>query len=467
MEADNHTFRVETEEPPSPLSGKETKNTIVLGLGFLFVFASYLSLQNLQGSLNDEGGLGVLSLSCLYGAAILSAIYAPTCITVVGVKRSMMIAFTGHLIYVASNFYPSFATLIPSSIILGAVTGPLWTSLGMYLTSCAISASERTGMELTTSLSRTNGIFFGMFELCNIVGNLLSSLVLYQGQYNSTNINSSAFCGANDCPQEETVDIIADPEPTVVYILLRVFLGCVATGLGVVSVFLQPIQHQSPANKNTIRKSLWSWFRLIIQMDIKFLLPFMLYTAIEEVVVFTELTKSYVSCPFGIQNVGYVMTAYGVCSASSSFLFSKIAKYARRYVLLGLAAVLQMVLMLWLYHWVPSHHDIHLVYVISSVWGVSEGIWKTQTNSVLGEIFQDNKQSAFAVYEGFKSIAFTCIFVYSSMLCTSIKLIIAMTFLVLGMTLYALAEVRYLKRSPQRTSEDDNEEAAKFETAVS
>ncbi|XP_067663870.1 protein unc-93 homolog A-like [Haliotis asinina] len=320
----------------------------------------------------------------------------------------------------------------------------------------------RTGVELPTSLSRTNGIFFGMFELCNIVGNLLSSLVLYQGEYNSTNINSSSFCGANDCPQEETVDIIADPESTVVYILLGVFLGCVAMGLGIVSVFLQPIQNPSSANENSIKKSLWSWFRLIIKTDIKFLLPFMLYTAIEQVVVFTELTKSYVSCPFGIQNVGYVMTSYGVCSASSSFLFSKIAKYTRRYVLLGLAALLQMALMLWLYHWVPSQHDIYLVYVISSVWGISEGIWKTQTNSVLGEIFQDNKQSAFAVYEGFKSIAFTCTFVYSSMLCVSVKLIIAMTMLGLGMTLYALVEVRFLRRSPKTASVDNNEGAAKF-----
>ncbi|XP_067671143.1 protein unc-93 homolog A-like [Haliotis asinina] len=322
-------------------------------------------------------------------------------------------------------------------------------------------------MELTTSLSRTNGIFFGMFGLCNIVGNTLSSLVLYQGQYNSTNINSSSFCGANDCPQAETVDIISDPEPTVVYILLGVFLGCVATGLGVVGIFLQPIENQSTANTNTTKKSLWSWFRFILKTDIKFLLPFLSYTAIQQALVFAELTKSYVSCPFGIQNVGYVMTGYGVCSAASSFLFSKLAQYTRRYALLGLAAVLQMTLMLWLYHWVPSHHNIHLIYIIASVWGVSEGIWKTQTNSVLGEIFQDNKQSAFAVYEGFKSIALTCTFVYSTKLCVSVKLIIAMTFLVLGMTLYALVEVRHQRKSPKRTPEDDNEEAAKFETADS
>ncbi|XP_071093366.1 protein unc-93 homolog A-like [Haliotis cracherodii] len=323
---------------------------------------------------------------------------------------------------------------------------------------------ERTGVELQTSLSRINGIFFGMFELSNIVGNLLSSLVLYQGQYNSTNLNTTSFCGAHDCPEAETVDIIADPEPTVVYMLLGVFLGCVATGLGVVIIFLSPVHNQSPTNKNTIKQSLWSWFRLIIKTDIKFLLPFMLYLAIEQVVAFTELTKSYVSCPFGIQNVGYVMTAYGLSCATSSLIFSKLARYTRRYVLLSIAGVLQMALMLWMYHLVPSYHDIHLVYVISTVWGVAEGIWKTQTNSLIGEIFHDNKQSAFAVYEGVKYTAFTCTLVYSSMLCVYIKLIVALVILVLGMALYAMVEVRHLRKCHKRRSESEQKEAAKIET---
>lgn len=42
----------------------------VLSASFLLVFTANVSLQNLQSSLNKKGGLGLVSLSVLYGAML-------------------------------------------------------------------------------------------------------------------------------------------------------------------------------------------------------------------------------------------------------------------------------------------------------------------------------------------------------------------------------------------------------------
>ncbi len=371
---------MESEGVRSVVYGKEIRATVVLSFGFLFVFASYLALQNLQGSLNDEGGLGVLSLSCLYAAAILTAVCSPAVITLIGMKKTVMVAFIGHIIYVLSNFYPSYYTLIPSSVLVGAVTAPLWTCQGIYLTTCSLSISERTGMKPYVSLSRIYGIFYTMFEVGNICGNLLSSLVLYQGDYNVTVTNSSSFCGSNDCPGDGTVDIIADPDPVIVYILLGAFLACVATGLAIVTFCLPSLDNSTPTSKYAIKKSLLSALRFLIKSDFKYITPFVMFVCIQEVFTWTEITKSFVSCPIGIQNVGYTMTCYGLSIALFTILFSRITKFIPRYFLIGFARALDLALMLWTYHWIPTSKDAVLIYVLFALWAVGEAIWRTQSN---------------------------------------------------------------------------------------
>ncbi|XP_046568718.1 protein unc-93 homolog A-like [Haliotis rubra] len=438
------TVKVEIKQ--SAIAGKETKNAVFLSISFLSVFTSYMAIQNLQGSLNDEESLGVISLGVLYGASILSGILAPLIVTQLGVKRVIMYSFIGHLIYTASNFYPSFATLIPSSVIIGIVTGPLWSCQGIYMTVCAVSYSQRTGTQMYASLSRFNGIFWAIFDLSNIIGNLVSSFVLYQSEYNITVGNSSAFCGVNDCPDSETQDKIADPEFYIVYILLSIFLVFVAAGIGIVIMFLSPIESQFKKGDISVKESLLSWFKVLQKTDMKYLIPFTCYLAIAEEVCFVEVTKSYISCPIGIENVGYVMMVYGISTSLSSFVLSRVTKYTKRHILCGVAGAEQLAIFIWMCHWVPTEKDTIIIYVLLAFWGLGDGVWKTQINAMLGEHFPGYLNSVFAVSEGFKSIAFTAAIGYSSLMCVYTKVIITICFLTIGLLLYYFVEVRFIRK---------------------
>ncbi|CAL1548315.1 unnamed protein product, partial [Lymnaea stagnalis] len=66
------------------LEGKEIKTTLVISLAFQLVFTAFNALQNLHSSLHDEHSLGLICLSTIYFTAIVSSIFSPTIIGLMG-----------------------------------------------------------------------------------------------------------------------------------------------------------------------------------------------------------------------------------------------------------------------------------------------------------------------------------------------------------------------------------------------
>lgn len=97
-------------------------------------------------------------------------------------------------------------------------------------------------------------------------------------------------------------------------------------------------------------------------------------------VIYCSVFQSYISCPFGIQMVGFVMASYGCATTVSALVTSRIAKYTGRYILFGLAACINMAIFVLLYIWVPEPGQERYVFAMAVVWGLGEGIWQTQSN---------------------------------------------------------------------------------------
>lgn len=218
-------------------SKKPVRVTLILATSFLFVFTSFQALQNLQSSLNQLHGLGVASLACVYGTSFLASFFTPAIVYNVGVKTTMMMAWLVHCVYVASNFYPHWATLIPGSVLLGFITCPLWISVNTYISALAKVSVEqdlqKTLKKVTTihaAFSGLNGLFHSIFVASQLTGNLLSSLILFQSSYIEPQVTSSSAtseCGAGYCPHAGEGQHLAPPQPFIIYIMLgRWFLPC-------------------------------------------------------------------------------------------------------------------------------------------------------------------------------------------------------------------------------------------------
>lgn len=264
--------------------------SVVLSLAFTFVFTAYVSIQNLQSSLNQEKGLGVITLSCLYAFIIVSAILAPTIIKFIGAKLAIILSWIVHIIYTGTNFYPTFTTLIPSSLLMGLVSGFLWTSQSVYIATNGAAMSKASGEDLHTVLSKLNGMFFTMYETTQITGNLISSLVLNQGSYDDIQ-NTTKVCGSLDCPLAENATKIIEPERNIVNILLGIYLVFDVIGLLLTIFFLPPLSKTEWSQKQTKANSITSCCSALGDVKLLMLVPLIGFMAMEQAILWTDFTK--------------------------------------------------------------------------------------------------------------------------------------------------------------------------------
>ena len=185
-----------SEEPPKkdeveeglskPNRGSERrwayKNVIGISLSMFFVFTAFLGLQNLQSSINSSGGLGLGSLAILYVFFMLSGFVAPGFLKIMGTKYSILAAYVCHFLYTLANFYPSWFTLAPASLLLGGVSGLLWAAVSSHLVQVAIRVSPKLKRDQDHLISSFTGILFCFFQIAQIPGNLASSLILFPYQ---------------------------------------------------------------------------------------------------------------------------------------------------------------------------------------------------------------------------------------------------------------------------------------------
>ncbi|KAK6192767.1 hypothetical protein SNE40_004185 [Patella caerulea] len=424
------------------IEGKELRNTAIISVSFMVVFTAHIALQNLQSSLHEEEQLGIIALSCLYGSIIFSGILAPTFIGAIGAKGCIIASWIGHLIYTSANFYPTWGTLIPASILLGIFFGPLWTSQSLYISACAYSYSGSTDESPYSVLSRLNGLFFMMYETTQITGNLISSLVLQHSTYNMSDENITKYCGPHDCPGHINSTNIEEPDEDLFHLLLGIFLSLEMIGLFITIVFLSSLPKSDWTLSKSVKESLASCFVTLVKSEILFLVPFIMFQAMEQAILLGDFTKSYISCPLGIHMVGFVMACYGAATAVFAFVFSRLAKYTGRYLLFLMAFSTNMALLIFLYFWTPSSDNPVLIFAIPTIWGIAESIWQTQSSSLIALLFSDKKEPAFANYHTWKAVGFTLTFIYGSFLCVSVKLLIAASLLGIGMVLYVYVEVR-------------------------
>ena len=203
------------------------KDAITLAICFLCVLSPFEGLQTLQSSLHHQQGLGVTSLAFMYIGHVIASVFTPAIIYNIGVKNSLMLAWLGHGIYVLSNAYPHWATLMPGSFVLGFVGSTMWTSAKICLSALAIvkvqQDSKRVPTKVTTvhaAFSHLNGVFAAILSLSFFIGNLLSSTILFQSAYKQSEASQILTCGVDYCPQSEAGQHLAPPQHHIVCIML-------------------------------------------------------------------------------------------------------------------------------------------------------------------------------------------------------------------------------------------------------
>ncbi|CAF4932683.1 unnamed protein product [Pieris macdunnoughi] len=485
------TLKVEKEFGPSETK-RIVKNVVIISLAFMVHFTAYGGAANLQSSINAEEGLGMSSLAAVYAGFILSNIFLPTAVIKwIGTKWAISLSFVAYMPFIAAQLWPSFYTMIPAGLCVGLGGGPLWCAKSTYLSVVSEVHSKLSNITAEALLTRFLGLFFMIFQLNQVWGNLISSLVLSSGDNQAavTAINATMIpeiCGANFLASADAADTLqrqpyekssfylkGDSHKTLPYIL-RMRQDCQACrtdctskitdqpGDYVLKYWRDRYIHLLSQIYDTGRASkvmgggemLMATLKLLVEPKQIMLITIMVFTGLQQAFFGADFTASFVSCAVGTGTVGYVMLTFGVSDVIGCFVTGYIAKISGRLPLICAATVIHMSLVATILLWKPQANMSYVMYIIAVLWGICDSIWLVQVYAFVGILFPGREEAAFSNAHLWSSVGFIIAYVISPHLRTSSKAYVLGTTMLVGVFLYFIVEFQVKKEREQKKTKE-------------
>nr|XP_023023636.1 UNC93-like protein MFSD11 [Leptinotarsa decemlineata] len=142
---------------------KSFVNVLLLGLSFMLIFTAFQTMGNIEktilSSITSEDptftGNAYYSLAIIYVVFSIFNWAAPSVISVIGPKFSMVLGGCAYLLFIVSFIIPKTWLLYLVSTIIGIGAAMIWTGQGNYLT---LNSTKR-------HISRNSGVFWAMLQL--------------------------------------------------------------------------------------------------------------------------------------------------------------------------------------------------------------------------------------------------------------------------------------------------------------
>ena len=113
-------------------------------------------------------------------------------------------------------------------------------------------------------------------------------------------------------------------------------------------------------------------------------IPLTIWSGLEQGFFLSDYTAGFISCLFGVGDVGFVLITYGVCDAIFSLSFGVIIKYTGRPLIYLLGAVINLGVIICLLTWNLDGDKImdqkYVFFILAGMWGIADAVWQTQIN---------------------------------------------------------------------------------------
>ncbi|XP_076180620.1 UNC93-like protein [Ptiloglossa arizonensis] len=449
-------MRTETTDYEPSERWRITRNILVIGLAFMVNFTAFMGATNLQSSINADQSLGTFTLASIYGSLIFSNIFLPTLIiSWLGCKWTISLSILTYVPFMAAQFYPKFYTMIPAGLMVGIGAGPLWCAKCTYLTVAAEAYSTLSNVAADVLVTRFFGVFFMFYQMAQVWGNLISSAVLSYGldevPVNTTTLNSSVVaeaCGANFCgttsDSDETPTLERPPEERI-HLISGIYLVCMIIASLIIAFGVDSLSRYNKGRSGSGTglsgiKLLAVTLKLLKEKSQLLILPIIIFIGAEQAFLFADYNASFVSCAWGISNIGYVMICFGVTNAVAALGAGSLMKLTGRKPLMIFAFCLHIGILVFLLRWKPTPEQSSMFFLMSGLWGLCDAMWLVQVNALSGILFPGKEEAAFSNFRLWESTGSVITYAYSPYLCTHMKLYVLMGILCLGMVGYGLIE---------------------------
>nr|CAD7201686.1 unnamed protein product [Timema douglasi] len=272
-------------------------------------------------------------------------------------------------------------------------------------------------------------------------------------------VQDNVECGATFCLGTASATNntnLERPSDDKIYTVVGIYLGCIAVATCIVAFGLESLKSYNESCKDRKINSaspielLTITLKMCRHPNILLLIPLTIWSGMEQSFFMADYTAAYVSCARGICYIGYVTVCFGVTDVLSASLTGPLGKALGRVPMISFAAALQVASIVTLLCWKPSLRDKAILFVISGLWGTTDGILSVQSNALYGIFFPGQEEGAYNNFSFWYASGFVVNFAYSSYLCTHIKLYILLAVTLFGLLGYYAVE--WLERNKERKS---------------
>ncbi|CAF4693533.1 unnamed protein product [Rotaria sp. Silwood1] len=342
-------------------------NIIHLSLSFFLIFMSYNVTQTFQTS-SDYAKDGAFAIGIIYLVFCLGNLALSSYITqLLGVRLTLILSSLTYVLFIACNIKYNKWTLYICAFLLGFGAALLWTAQGVYVTISTNKHEQINNLIPSSTRGFMNGIFFGLFQLHQIIGNLLVSFLFH--------LNFDQW-------------------------IIFTIMTSIA-GLGMLSlIFLRNIKLPKIKKEQSILSS------LSILLDIRFILliPAMCYNGLSQGFIFATIPPLIVD-----KSRKYLMFAlFGTISSFSFIFVGKLSDLiGRRLFIFIIGALAHMIIFgLLLTIWKASLYESRTEIFVMLLTGLSIGdtIFSTLLYSIIASIYGETRPAdAFACLRLFQS----------------------------------------------------------------
>ncbi|KAI5617473.1 protein unc-93-like B1, partial [Silurus asotus] len=465
------------------------KNVLGASFGGMVVYSVYLGLLQMQLILHydetyREVKYGSLSLQdidsrVLMGinvTPIVGLLYTPVLIRFLGTKWMMFLASGIYALFVSTNYWERYYTLVPSAVAIGVAIVPLWASLGNYITRMAQQYYEYVNYkeEHVQEQKRVpkgachhyviifQSIFYIFFHLSFMFAEfpMVFFLNSFLNDYNHTLFNVK-HCGADSSGVidgfNKTV-LLKLPRSTNLIIVESVLMAAAFIAMIIFLVVCGAAYR--PTEEIDLRSIGWGNifqlpFKHLRDYRLRLLCPFFVYSGFEVLFAIKGLILSYGVCAVGIEKLWLLVMIYGlsssVCSSLSLILLQP--RFPRAVMLLGGAAV-HLILLVALMCWSSkprTPEQLPQLLVLVALWGLGSALNKTGLSTLLGMLYEDKERLDFVytIYHWWQAIAIFIVYLWSALPMRAKLAILLVTLLVAGFCYFQM-ERRLEKKIPFR-----------------
>lgn len=424
-------------------------SVIAVGIGFMFIFMAFQTAGNIEETIitsikrDDPNftGSGYTSLCIIYATLSIFNWIAPSVISVIGPKISMLIGSVTYLTFIMTFIWPKTWMLYTASGVIGAGAALIWTGQGNYLT---LNSTKAT-------ISRNSGIFWALLQSSMFFGNLFV-FIKFNGQ---ENIEKDS----------------------------RIMVMWVLSGLALAGVLVFIILPRAPKTKNeeygNAEPGPWEVFKSAMNL---FWTPQMMllsitffYSGIELGFysgVYGTAVGQTQSFQYAKELVGLSGVFIGIGEILGGLMFGimgkKTTKWGRDPIVIA-GFLIHILAYFGIFLNLPNQSTVQATsdeaFIKSSqviamgcsfLLGLGDACFNTQFYSIIGSIYQDNSAAAFGVFKFVQSVAAAIIFFYSSQkVPLYIHLGILVGLAVFGTASYVVVEWKVRRQTRVETSSEE------------